>query len=79
MKLTDAELHTYALEGARATLTRILTAFPILRGEVGEVRAVKANGRPGMTEAQRRAISRRMKAAWKARKASAGDSGKGKR
>jgi hypothetical protein len=82
------ELRHYALIGAREQLTRICAAFPELMEELrvmsslgvgnnghggpsGPTGAAKG-GRKPMTAAQRAAISKKMKRAWKARKAAAG-------
>jgi hypothetical protein len=86
MKLSNKELHTYALEGAKAQLERIYTLFPGLReggnrnthSPTSEASTPKRRRRT-MSAAQRKQLSVAMKARWAERKAKGAAKGKGKR
>jgi hypothetical protein len=71
-------LRAWALKGAQAELTRIFEVFPELRPGVPQLApaappdgAAKRGRRP-MSEAARKAHSKRMKAFWKARREAKG-------
>ena len=76
--LDAAELHAYALEGARVQLKRICEVFPELIAEMdqyggnnghGGPRMAAKGGRKPMSDEQRATISKKMKRRWRARKA----------
>lgn len=75
--LTPARLRELALIGARAELERIYRAFPELRPHAPDTppptvaRLERRRKRRHLTPADRKAISRRMRAYWSRRRAAA--------
>jgi hypothetical protein len=69
--MKDEELVTWARSGAKAELEKILDRFPDLLPARPAILADPPNGRRPLTDAERRAVSLRMKRYWRKRRRAA--------